>query len=450
MLLTYSLLKLEIFLLSAQIILKMSTIATEKKLVASKMAENLIGSEIIKLAGEIREKVAKGAKIYNFTIGDFDPMLFPIPVELKDAILKHYQNNDTNYPEANGMASLRNSISAYLKKNAGLDYAANEILVSAGARPIIYSIYRAIIDHGDKVIFPVPSWNNNHYVHLTDAQQIMIETTAENNFMPTAEEIAPYVQEASMIALCSPLNPTGTVFTKEQLESICDLVIRENERRGEGEKPLYVMYDQIYWALTYDGVKHYDPVTLRPEMKNYTIYVDGISKSLAATGVRVGWAMGPAYIIDKMKNILNHVGAWSPKPEQLATGDYLSNQKDLESFMKNFKQEIYFRLNGIYDAFEKLRQEGFPVLAIKPQAAIYLTVKFDLKGYTTPEGVKLSSTKEITQYILDDTGIAIVPFYAFGANPESTWYRLSVGTCKRDDIEKVYHNLKQSLAKLKK
>ena len=131
--------------------------------------------------------------------------------------------------------------------------------------------------------------------------------------MPTPETVRPALKGATLLALCSPLNPTGTTFTKEGLEQICDLVIAENASRGPEEKPLYIMYDQIYWVLTYGNTKHYDPVSLRPELRNYTIYVDGLSKSFAATGVRVGWAFGPQVIIDKMKAILSHVGAWAPK-----------------------------------------------------------------------------------------------------------------------------------------
>ena len=141
--------------------------------------------------------------------------------------------------------------------------------------------------------------------------------------MPTAVDIQPHVKGATLLALCSPQNPTGTVFTKKQLEEICDCVLEENARRGENEKPLYVMYDQIYGALLYGENKHVDPVSLRPEMRPFTIYVDGISKSFAATGVRVGWAMGPAFLMDKMKAILSHIGAWSPKPEQMATAKFL-------------------------------------------------------------------------------------------------------------------------------
>ena len=271
----------------------------------SEMAENLVGSEIIKLAGEVKEKIKQGEKIYNLTIGDFNPDLFPIPNELKNEIISAYQNNETNYPAANGIQELRESVSRYLHTREGLEYDADQILISGGARPLIYATYQTILDPEDTVLFPVPSWNNNHYCHLTGAKQIMIEATAENNFMPTAADLKPYISQANLIALCSPLNPTGTVFTETGLAEICDLVLEENKKRGDTKKPVYLMFDQIYWSLTHGETRHYDPVSINPDMKNYTIYIDGISKSFAATGVRVGWAFGPEKLIMKMKSILS-------------------------------------------------------------------------------------------------------------------------------------------------
>ena len=152
-------------------------------------------------------------------------------------------------------------------QRAGLDYSVDEILIAAGGRPLIYAAYRSIVDKGDKVIYPVPSWNNNHYVHFTEGQHVTIQTKIENNFMPTADEIRPHVKTATLLAVCSPLNPTGTTFTKENLEAICDMVITENQRRGASEKKLYLLYDQIYWTLTYGSTEHFNPVSLRPPMK---------------------------------------------------------------------------------------------------------------------------------------------------------------------------------------
>lgn len=428
----------------------MSETMTQRKdtLRVSEMAENLIGSEIIKLAADVNEKIRNGERIFNYTIGDFNPSIFPIPAELNEAIQEAYQRQETNYPAANGMAELRQSVAAYLKKELSLDYSADEVLISGGARPLIYATYVTLLDQGDTVLFPVPSWNNNHYCHLSHVNPVFIETKADNNFMPRVDDIRPHIANANLLALCSPLNPTGTVFSKEQLEEICDLVLEENKRRGPGEKPLYLMYDQIYWVLTFGAHKHYDPVTLRPELRDYTIFIDGISKSLAATGIRVGWALGPKRIIDKMRAILSHIGAWAPKAEQIATSRYLQNSTSMNQFLTGFKKEIELRLEGFYKGFSELKAAGFPVDAIAPQAAIYLTVQMNLKGKKTSEGRVLHSQKEVTQYILDAAKLAIVPFSAFGSSDHSPWYRLSIGTCTVQEIPDVFNSLKKALAEL--
>ncbi len=417
-------------------------------MIVSKLAENIIGSEIIKLAAEVNEKIKQGEKIYNLTIGDFNPKEFPIPSNLKKLIIEAYTNDQTNYPAADGMLELRQAVSKLLKERGNLDYKPDEILIAGGARPVIYSIFKALVDANDKVIFAVPSWNNNHYTYLNSAQAIVIETTPQNNFMPNAKDIAPYISTANFIALCSPQNPTGTVFTKEGLEEICDLILAENKKRDLTKKPVYLMYDQIYWALTHGNTKHYDPVSLRPEMKNYTVFVDGISKSLAATGVRVGWSMGPKPIIDKMKAILTHVGAWAPKAEQLATATYLSNLTEYDLFLNEQKQKINERLQAFYNGIIKLKEKGYPVNAIAPQAAIYLTVQFNLNNKTTTNGLKLTTSKEVTSFLLNEAKLAIVPFYAFGTSQDSSWYRISVGTCKTSDISAIITNLDNALSKL--
>jgi len=414
----------------------------------SRIAENIIGSEIIKLAAEVNQKIKQGEQIYNLTIGDFNPKEFPIPAELKQYIVDEYFNDQTNYPAADGMLELRQAVSQLLKKNGGLDYAADEILIAGGARPIIYCIFKALVDSEDQVLFATPSWNNNHYTYLNGAKPIVIEVSPEQNFMPTAADIKPHIANITFIALCSPQNPTGTVFTKEGLEEICDLILEENKKRDPSRKPVYLMYDQIYWALTLGDIKHYDPVSLRPAMKEYTVFVDGISKSLSATGVRVGWSMGPKFIIDKMKSILTHVGAWAPKAEQLATARYLSDVKVYDAFIENQKEKISARLEGFYKGIQSLKKEGHKVNAISPQAAIYLTVQFALHGQKTAEGKILATTKDVTNYLLDEAKLAIVPFYAFGSPETSNWYRLSVGTCRIEDVEQIISNLRKALSKL--
>jgi aspartate aminotransferase len=414
----------------------------------SHLSETLIGSEIVKLGGEIREKIRQGERIYNFTVGDFDPSIFPIPKELEDAIVEAYRRHFTNYPAAEGNLDLREAILSFTKKTEDLDFGLSEVLVASGGRPLIYAAFRAICDKGDKIIYAVPSWNNNHYTHFVGGEHIVIEAKAENNFMPSADDIRPFIKEASLIALCSPQNPTGTTFKKHDLEAICDLVLEENKRRGDNEKKLYVLYDQMYWHLTYGKIEHYNPVSLRNEMRGYTIFIDAISKVFAATGLRVGWSFGPATIINKMKAILTHLGAWAPMAEQKAVAYFLGNETAIKKYLAHFKKEIEDRLRIIYDGFTTLKNEGLPVDAIAPEAAIYLTIKIDLVGKKTPEGTLLENQNEVTDYILNEAKLAVVPFYAFGASKQSPWYRLSVGTCKKEEVPEMIGKLREALNKL--
>ncbi len=420
------------------------------KYILSQTAENLIGSEIRKISGAINERIEKGEKIYNLTIGDFSPKVFPIPQGLKEEIIKAYCEDQTNYPPANGVKITREAISQFLKERGGIDYKPSEILIGAGARPLTYSLYMAVVDPGDTIIYPAPSWNNNCYVQLSGGKGAPIETSPETNFVPTADSMKPYIKEASLIALNSPLNPSGTAFTKDELQKICEMVVEENKRRGKDKKPIYIFFDQIYWILTYGEIKHFNPVELCPEIRDYIIFIDGISKCFAATGVRVGWAFGPKPIIDKMNSMMSHIGAWAPKPEQIGLARFLQKKDDVDKFFLNYKNELIKRLNIFYDTFTHLKSEGYKVDAIPPQGAIYLTVKLELNGMKTPGGNILNSTDDVLKYILDEAKTALVPFYAFGASKELPWYRLSVGTCSVQDAHDASNALKDALHKLNK
>jgi aspartate aminotransferase len=158
--------------------------------------------------------------------------------------------------------------------------------------------------------------------------------------------------------------------------------------------------------------------------------------------------MGPKKIIDKMKSILTHVGAWAPKAEQMATAAYLNDLASYDKFLAAIKSQINDRLVGFHKAFQALKREGFKVDSIAPEAAIYLTVQFSLHGQKTVDGKVLGTTQDVTKYILDEAKVALVPFYAFGASTDSSWYRLSVGTCKTEDIAAVTENLRSALKKL--
>lgn len=414
----------------------------------SVLAGSLIGSEIIKIGNEVNEMKRKGAKIANLTIGDFDSSIYPIPSELKQGIVEAYHNNQTNYPPADGVLALRETVSELLKDRFDLDYATDSILISGGSRPLIYATYLALIDPGDTVIFPAPSWNNNHYCHLTSAKALAVETDEANHFMPTAGQLKPHFKGATLLALCSPLNPTGTMFGKIQLEEICDAVLEENKSRAAGEKPLYLMYDQMYSLLTF-GKEHVNPVSLRPEMRDYTIFIDGSSKCLAATGVRVGWGFGPADIISKMKALVGHMGAWAPKAEQVAMAAYFKDKTQVDTFLNGFKQKIQDSLDALYKGFNELKAEGFKVEAVEPMGAIYLTIKIDYIGKTTPEGQVLKDSADVNFYLIKEAQAALVPFSAFGNEDSMPWFRASVGACALQDIIDMMPRIKSALNKLK-
>ena len=203
----------------------------------SSAAQSITTSPILTVAAEINVKISQGENVYNLTVGDFNSQIYPIPERLTELTIEAYKQHETNYPGAFGLDPLRHSIIDLLKDYCDIDVKMSEVQVASGSRPLIYSFFKTIVDPGDKVIFPVPSWNNDYYTELHKAQPVIVETTPESNFFPTAESLRPVLKDAVLLSLCSPQNPTGTILNKQQLRDICDLVVEENNRRSSDEKP---------------------------------------------------------------------------------------------------------------------------------------------------------------------------------------------------------------------
>lgn len=415
----------------------------------SNLANNITTSPILTFAASVNSKIAAGEKIYNLTVGDFNSNIYPIPSELKQGIKQAIDDNQTNYPGAVGMPKLRSGVRGVINKYCGVDIDENDILIASGSRPLIYATFKTLIDKGDKVLFPVPSWNNDYYTTLSEGCALTIETTAENNFMPTRDELLPHIQDATLLALCSPQNPTGTVLSKEQLIDICEVVVAENKRRGENQKPLYVMFDQVYWLMAFSDGVFYHALSVNPEMQQYAIFIDGLSKSFAGTGIRVGWATGPSEVIAKMRSFVAHIGAWAPKAEQVASGEYLSNLTQVDDFLKSFNAKLQIILEQLYDGFIDMKTAGLPVDSIKPEASIYLSIRMDLVGKTTKDGVLLDSVDKVQEFLLDEAKVAILPFSWFGATNNTNWYRISIGTCPPDAVDDILENIKNAILSLK-
>ncbi len=410
------------------------------------LTDTLRPSQILAIAAEVRDLIASGRPVCNLTVGDFSPTYFPVPDRLARGIAARVAT-ESNYPPSAGMPELRQAVPSFYRQWLGLDYDVANVLVCAGGRPAIYGAYRVLVNPGEHVLYPVPSWSNEYYAPIVGGIPVEVPCDAGTGFLPTAERLAPHVAGATLLVLCSPMNPAGTLFSEAQLGAICDLVLAENARRATaGERPLYVLYDQMYWMLTFGGATHCTPVGLRPAMKPFTVFVDGISKAFAATGLRVGWAVGPSDVIRAMSDLLTHVGAWAPRPEQLATADLLGDTAEIKAFHARMLPKVEERLRLLADGIAALRTEGFAVDSTPPRGSIYLSARFALNGCTAPDGSKLATNDDIRRYLLTSCGLAAVPFQAFGAREETGWFRLSVGAVSTDDIEALLPRLRTALA----
>ena len=412
---------------------------------ASAIAASLVGSEILKIAADVRTLVAGGRDICNLTVGDFSPSEFRIPEQLEQGIVDALRRGETNYPPSDGTLPLREAIRTLYGRELGFTPDLASVVVTGGSRPGIYATYASLIDPGDRVVYPTPSWNNNHYVHLSAARGVRISCDTSSNFLPTRQSLEAAVRGARLLVLCSPLNPTGTAFGADQLRGICELVVEENARRAVGERPLFLMYDQVYWTLTFGGTKHYHPIAVCPEVAPYTVYIDGISKALAATGVRVGWIVAPPDVAAPMSGLLGHVGAWAPKAEQAAVAMVLSDDGAMRSYRSRIVAGLRERLDLLHAGLSAMRDAGRPVEVLSPEGAIYLSARFALAGRTAADGSVLGSDEDVRAYLLAAAGVAIVPFQAFGVTEDTGWFRLSVGAVSPDAITRMLPRLDHAI-----
>ena len=415
----------------------------------SDSAHGLIGSEILKIAAEIRAMVAAGKPVCNLTVGDFNSKQFPIPETLLDEIHKALDAGETNYPPSDGVLALRQAAADFAARELGVRYPLESVLVASGARPLLYAAYRCVVNPGDIVVYPAPSWNNNHYVGLTKALGVNLPTHAEDGFQPTLPQIAPHLDGARMIVINTPLNPSGTVMGTDNLRQIAQAIVDENAKRDKaGRRHLFLLFDQVYGSLVFGTRRHDHPAALVPEAAPWIITVDGISKALAATGLRVGWLLAAPDLTARMRDLIGHIGAWAPRAEQVATAKFLQNEAAVESFRKRMNAAVRERLDTLHEGFQALKADGLPVDCIDPQGAIYLSLRLDIVGRTL-DGEVLEGNEEIRRAILEQAGLAAVPFQAFALDEESGWFRLSVGAVSQDEIAQMFPRLRAMLERVR-
>jgi aspartate aminotransferase len=390
------------------------------------------GSMILGIAGEVRAMIAGGAPVCNLTVGDFDPKQFPIPRSLRDAVVAAYDGGQTNYPPAEGIPELRKAVAEDFARRFGVEIAPEWVIIASGARPVMYGTYRLFLEPGDELCFCVPSWNNGYYGQLTGARMVPIATSPATNFFPTVDQLRPPLRTARLFTLNSPLNPTGTVIDPARLGEIAQLVLDENARRDQaGERPLLWMFDQVYGELVFGTARHAHPCALVPEVAPYVVTIDAVSKCFAATGVRVGWAIMPPYLAERMKAFLGHVGAWAPRPEQYACTALLGDIDGRAAFGREFRAALEERLELLHRRLDALGVEH-----LVPQGALYLSVRFDPRGRTN---------EEVRKWLLARAGLAVVPFQAFDLLEDTGWFRMSVGAASPAQIGAAMDRLEEAL-----
>ena len=402
----------------------------------SHMADGQTPSVILKMATEVRALLAEGRQVCNLTVGDFDPAYFPIPSGLREGIETALKFGQTVYPPPMGVPALREAIQIYSRIGLGLEYPIEGVLVTAGARPAIYGAFRTLVDPGEGVIYSLPCWQYGNYCQLVGAKPMPISCDASTRFLPTRAMLESVIKQARLLVINSPNNPTGTMIEPAVLAGIADLVLEENARRGDRERPLYLLYDQVYWTLTYGDTPHVTPVAVRPALAPYTLSVDAISKAFAATGLRVGWVLGPNDIIKAMGDFLADVGTWAPRPEQVATAMFLSATEAVSAYSRTIKAELKQRLDALHDGLHAIGIE-----VSRPAGAIYLSARFAVPGRTN---------EEIRAALLREADFAAVPFQGFGVAGDTGWFRLSVGAVTVAMIEAVLPKVAATVDRLRR
>ncbi len=412
------------------------------QLALTRVAREMQGSLILGIAAEVRGMAASGKPICNLTVSDFDPRQFPVPAKLRDGIVAALDDAQTNYPPSEGIPELRRAIVAWYKRALGLDVPVDWVVTASGARPVMYATYRLFLEPGDVLVYCVPSWNNGYYGQLTDAVQVQVATRAEDDFFPTVDQLREPLSRAKLFTMNSPLNPTGTAIDPARLADVARLVVEENARRtATGRPPLMWMWDQVYWLLTYGQARHAHPSVLVPEVAPYVVTIDAISKAFAATGLRVGWATLHPILAERMKSFLGHVGAWAPRPEQVATTTLLGDDAAMATFGEGFRAGLQSRLDTLHRGLSRLG-----VHHIAPQGAMYLSVRFDLFGKLGVDGAPMRTNEDVRRWLLQRAGLAVVPFQAFDLAEENGWFRMSVGAVSVGALEAALDRLGSALA----
>ncbi|WP_404346598.1 pyridoxal phosphate-dependent aminotransferase [Sutcliffiella horikoshii] len=389
----------------------------------AKRVSTLTPSTTLEITAKAKELKDAGHDVIGLGAGEPD---FNTPAHIMDAAKDAMDKGFTKYTPSGGLPALKKEIINKLKRDQELTYMPSEVIVCIGAKHALYTLFQVILDEGDEVIIPTPYWvSYPEQVKLAEGVPVYVEGKEENQFKITAEQLkATITPKTKAVVLNSPSNPTGMVYTREELEGLGKVCLEYN---------ILIVSDEIYEKLLYDGNKHISIAQLSPELKEQTVIINGVSKSHSMTGWRIGYAVGNQTIISAMTNLASHSTSNPTSISQYATiAAYQGPQDDVEVMRQAFEE----RLNII---FEKLNQiPGFHCL--KPQGAFYLFPK-------AIEAAKMAGFNDVDSFVkalLEEEKVALVPGSGFGADD---YVRLSYAT-SLDLLESAVDRIANYMAKV--
>ncbi len=383
-------------------------------------------SATLGITAKAKQLKQQGIKVITFAAGEPD---FDTPQLIKQKVKEALDKGLTKYTPTAGILELKQAICEKLKKENNLEYTPDEVLISCGAKHSIFNAVMALVDEGDEVLLPSPYWvSYPEMINFAGGKIVLIPTDAKTNFKITKETLEKYITEKTkLLILNSPSNPTGIVYTKEELEDIADLLVQHQ---------IYCISDEIYEKLVYD-MEHISIASLNPEIKKLTILVNGLSKSHSMTGWRVGYACGDKEIIKAMNNLQDHSTSNVTTFVQYASVDAI---KCCQNEVKQMVEEFKKRKNFIVEELNKI--PGFSV--IPPQGAFYVWVNITkLKGKKY-NGQTISDSMKLTELLLTEAKVAVIPGCVFG---DDDYIRLSYAT-SMEDIKEGLNNIKEFVDKL--